>query len=126
MSLSLGEASMNEVASTAPKASTDIAKIVYVLYLIGLFTAVTAVIGVVIAYIYRDDAPDWLKTHYEFQIRTFWIGLLYFIIAGILCAILIGFLLLAAVAVWWIVRCAKGLKYVDQRAAYPNYTTWTV
>lgn len=117
---------MNEVATTERQASTDVAKIVYVLYLIGLFTVVTAVIGVVIAYIYRDDAPAWLKTHYEFQIRTFWLGLLYFIVASILCLILIGFLLLAAVAVWWIVRCVKGLKYVDQRTAYPDYATWMV
>ena len=53
------------------------------------------------AYIYRDDAPDWLRTHYESQIRMFWIGLLYCIIAGILIWVLIGFLLYLVIAIWW-------------------------
>jgi len=29
------------------------------------------------AYIYKGDAPDWLKSHYRYQIRKFWIGILY-------------------------------------------------
>jgi len=70
------------------------------------------------------DAPDWLKTHYQFQIRTFWILLLYLVIASILCLILIGFLLFFLIAIWWIVRCVKGLKYLDQGAAYPDHRGW--
>ncbi|HEY6104626.1 MAG TPA: hypothetical protein VIV59_01495, partial [Anaeromyxobacteraceae bacterium] len=54
----------------------NVAKVVYVLYLVSLVTGVTALVGVVMAYVYQGDAPDWLKTHYRFQIRTFWLGLL--------------------------------------------------
>ena len=114
---------MNEVTAERT-GNPDMAKIIYVLYLIGLLTGITLLIGVVMAYIYKDDAPDWLRTHYEAQIRIFWIGLLYSVIAGILIAVLIGILLFFAIAVWWIVRCVKGLKYLDQRAAYPNYQSW--
>jgi uncharacterized membrane protein len=103
---------------------TNIAKIIYVLYLLGLVSGITAVIGVIMAYVYRDDAPDWLKTHYELQIRSFWMVLLYGLIAGLLCLILIGFLLLFLVAVWWVVRCVKGLKYVSENAPYPNPRSW--
>ncbi|NLG74719.1 MAG: hypothetical protein GX535_00625, partial [Xanthomonadaceae bacterium] len=67
---------MND-AVTERAANTDMAKIIYVLYLVGLLTALTSLVGVVMAYIYRDEAPDWLKTHYTFQIRTFWLMLLY-------------------------------------------------
>lgn len=114
---------MNE---TVPEraASTDIAKIIYVLYLVGILTGLTALIGVVMAYIYRDDAPDWLKTHYTFQIRTFWITVLYATICFILTFVLIGAFLFVVLLIWWIIRCVKGLKLLDQRVAYPNPETW--
>jgi uncharacterized membrane protein len=115
---------MNEVISERQAVDTNMAKVVYVLYLIGIVLGVTAIVGVVMAYIYRDNAPDWLKTHYDLQIRTFWMVLLYCIIAGILTFILVGFLLFLVIAIWWIVRCVKGLKYLDQRAAYPNHLSW--
>jgi len=116
---------MNQ-AAVGREPSTTVAKIVYVLYLLGFFAGITALIGVVMAYIYKDDAPDWLRTHYELQIRTFWMMLLYATIAGILCLILIGFLLLLLVAIWWIIRCVKGLKYLDRQAAYPDHLSWTL
>ena len=104
--------------------NTDTAKIIYILYLAGLVTGITTLIGVVMAYIYRDTAPDWLKTHYQFQIRTFWIMLLYAIIAGLLMMVFIGFLLFLVLTVWWIIRCVKGLNLLGQRAAYPNPEGW--
>ena len=114
---------MNEVSAESA-GSPDMAKIIYVLYLIGVVTGITMIIGVVMAYIYRDDSPDWLRTHYDAQIRIFWIGILYCVIAGMLTVVLIGILLFFVIAVWWIVRCVKGLKYLDQKAAYPNYQSW--
>ena len=114
---------MNQAVTDRP-VSTNMATAVYVLYLVTLISGITAIVGVIMAYMYKDDAPDWLRTHYELQIRTFWIGLLYTAIAIILCTILIGFVLLFAVAVWWIVRCVKGLKYLDQRVPYPDHRGW--
>ena len=115
---------MNEVTSTERTGNADMAKIIYVLYLIGLVTGITILVGVVMAYIYRDDAPEWLRTHYESQIRMFWMGLLYCLIAGLLLVILVGFLLYFVIAVWWIIRCVKGLKHLDQRSAYPDHRGW--
>ena len=114
---------MNEV-SAERTGNPDMAKIVYVLYLIGLLTGITMIIGVVMAYIYKDESPDWLRTHYESQIRIFWIGILYCIVAGLLLFVLIGFLLYLLIAVWWIVRCVKGLKYLDQRQPSPDSQRW--
>lgn len=76
------------------------------------------------AYIYREEAPDWLKTHYEFQIRTFWIMILYAIVCGLLNLVVIGALLFIVPVIWWIVRCVNGLKYVSERAPYPNPQGW--
>ncbi len=114
---------MNEVTAERT-GNPDMAKIVYVLYLIGLLTGLTIIIGVVMAYIYKDDSPEWLRTHYESQIRIFWMGILYSIVATLLIFVLIGFLLYFVIAVWWIVRCVKGLKYLDQKQAYPDHQSW--
>lgn len=115
---------MNEVTAENV-GNTDMAKIVYILYLIGLVTGGgTLLVGVIIAYIYRDESQSWLRTHYDTQIRLFWIGLLYCAIAGLLAIIFIGFLLLFVIGIWFIIRSVKGLKYLDQRSPYPNYQSW--
>ncbi len=100
------------------------AKIVYVLYLATFITGVTALVGVVVAYVYRDDAPDWLKTHFRFQIRTFWLGLIFGLVGALLSLVVVGFLVLVFVAVWLVVRCVKGLKYVGRREPYPDPVGW--
>lgn len=100
------------------------ATLIYVLYLAGLIIGITPLIGLVMAYIYRDGAPHWLRTHYHYQIRTFWIGLLYIVIGAVTIWIFIGFFILAFWVVWYIVRCIKGLKLVGDGFAHPNPTTW--
>jgi uncharacterized membrane protein len=98
--------------------------VIYILYLIPI--GVTHIVGLVMAYVARDTAPEWLRSHYSFQIRTFWIGLLYFCIAGVLCVVLIGFALLPVVVIWFIVRCALGLARLSQGQAYPTPESWTI
>lgn len=111
--------------NTGDDGSTPV-KIVYVLYLLFFFAGLTPVIGVIVAYIYRDDAPDWLRSHYTFQIRTFWFGLLWSAIGTVLAIVLIGWLILLVVAIWWIVRCIKGLKAVSEQRGVPNPTSWAL
>ena len=104
--------------------SPDTARIIYILYLIGLAVGLTSIVGVVMAYINKDDSPEWLRSHYQFQIRTFWIGCLYAFIGLLLIVVLIGIPVLIFTAVWFIVRCVKGLKYIERKEAYPNPTGW--
>jgi uncharacterized membrane protein len=108
-----------------PAAQSDsTAKIIYILYLVALVSGVTALIGVIMAYVNVGEAPEPLRTHYRFQIRTFWIALVYCIVSGILTMVVIGALLFIFVAVWYIVRCAKGLQYLGRGQPYPNADTW--
>lgn len=100
------------------------ATIVYILYLVGLIIQVTHLIGVVVAYIYRHDGPDWVRTHYRFQIRTFWIGLLYLVIGVVTLHVLIGGLILFLTLIWFIVRCVKGLRFLGHAQPYDNVTSW--
>lgn len=114
---------MNAPSVETP-AKTDMAKIVYVLYLVAVISGITAIIGLVLAYVYKDEAPAWLQTHYRFQIRTFWIMVLYAVICGILTWLLIGLLLYVVLAIWWVVRCVKGLAALDRKEAYPDVEGW--
>jgi len=101
-------------------------KIVYVLYLVGLLTAITAIVGVVMAYVNRADAPQWIADHFTYQIRTFWIGMVYSLTGTLLTGIGIGYLILLLFAIWLIVRCVKGLQWIQGGVAPPDVETWYV
>ncbi|MFO8044263.1 MAG: hypothetical protein R6U30_00135 [Halomonas sp.] len=103
---------------------TTMPMVVYALYLISFVVGFTSVIGVVIAYVYRGKGPAWLDEHYRYQIRTFWIGLLYATIATLLVLVAIGVPLLIALAVWLIVRCVKGFRSLQEKRAPNNVDTW--
>ena len=105
-------------------AEGEAAKIVYVLYLTSLIFGLTGLIGVVMAYVNRAGAAEWVGTHYRLQIRTFWIGLLYGLVSLLTAILLVGFLLAAFTLVWWIVRCVKGLKLLAAGAPYDRPETW--
>ena len=100
------------------------ARIIYIIYLCSVVFGLLAIVGVIIAYVYRDHGGGWVDKHFHFQIRTFWIGLLYFMVSGLATFLVIGWLLLLVSLVWWIVRCAKGLKALSRSEPYPNVTTW--
>jgi uncharacterized membrane protein len=76
------------------------------------------------SYINKSEAPDWLKTHYDFLIRTFWIGLLYGFVGAVLLVVAIGALILLFLLVWWIVRCVQGLNYLSKGQPVPNSKSW--
>jgi uncharacterized membrane protein len=42
----------------------------------------------------------------------------------VLMAVVIGFFLILAVLVWFIVRCVKGMKLLDEGKPHPNPTGW--
>ena len=100
------------------------AKVVYIVYLCSVVFGLLAIVGVIIAYVHRNASGGWVDEHYRFQIRTFWIGLLYVLVSGLAAFFVIGWLMLLASLIWWIVRSAKGLKFLSQSEPYPNVTTW--
>jgi len=112
------------VAARYNPAKGEGARIVYILYLVSLIVGVTSIIGVIMAYVYRADAPEWVATHYRFQIRTFWIGLLYAFLSVLTVIIIVGLLFGVFTFIWWIVRSVKGLKLLSEGAAPENPSTW--
>ena len=103
----------------------QMAIIIYILFMVGFATFHTAtIVGLVLAYVNRDGAPEWLRSHYTFQIRTFWIGLLYLTVSIPCMIVLIGFPMLLAAAIWFVVRIALGINRLMKNEAYPTPESW--
>jgi uncharacterized membrane protein len=114
--------------------------VIYGLHAIGLVTGIVGVatvvgafltgwpsiIAVILNYIYRGDVRGtWLQSHFRWQIRTFWFGLLWaalcilFILVTFGLGILVVGLALVILGIWFIYRIARGwLRLVDRRLAY--------
>lgn len=121
---------MTETEPAVPPALQDdktMPLVVYALYLAGLISAgMTGVVGVILAYVSKDAAPDWLRTHYVFQIRTFWLALLFSVVGCVLLPVGIGFVVLPAVWVWTAVRCILGVSWLLKVQPYPTPRNWMI
>ena len=134
----------------APRPVTDVAEpdpslvrlthVIYALHavslLVGIVGAATVVgafllgwpslVAVILNYVKRSDARGtWLESHFRWQIRTFWFGLLWvslcmiFIVATLGVGILIAWIPLGFVGLWFIYRIARGwLALMERRPMY--------
>ncbi|HEV2561983.1 MAG TPA: DUF4870 domain-containing protein [Rhizomicrobium sp.] len=108
----MSDASQNQVSPAVSREESlrTTSIIVYLLYLAALVNGVTAIIGVVLAYVKRDDARGTIyEGHFTNAIETFWIFLIGMLIAVPLCFILIGIPLVVAIYVWVLYRTIKGI-----------------
>jgi uncharacterized membrane protein len=102
----------------------QLALIVYLLYFAAYITGITALIGVIIAHIKIADADQVLRSHYRFQIRTFWIGLLYLVVGAILAFAAIGFAILLWWFIWSLVRNVKGVLALNDNKPIQDPDSW--
>ena len=100
------------------------ANLVYILYLVNFIIPFTGIVGVVMAYLGKDEADAVTKSHYINQIHIFWKGMLYSFIAVILCFIVIGIILLPLVLVWFVVRIIKGMNSLGKGEVYTQASSW--
>jgi uncharacterized membrane protein len=123
-------ASNPTVADSRPSASlVSWTQVIYALHaaslLIGILGAATvvgafligwpSVIAVVINYIKRSDARGtWLDSHFRWQIRTFWFGLLWavlclaFVVVTFGIGLVVVWIPLGILTIWFIYRVARG------------------
>lgn len=100
-----------EVSSTAitEKNQKDLTQLVYILQVISLAVGLTAIAGVILNYLKRDEVKGtYLEAHFRWQIKTFWYALGGVILGWLLAIVLVGFLILAATGLWYIYRIVKG------------------
>ena len=134
-----GIPSATVVGEPAPSLIT-LTHVIYALHafslLTGILTTATVVsafltgwpsiIAVVLNYVKRSEARGtWLESHFRWQIRTFWYGLLWaalcllFVVVTLGVAIVIVWLPLGLVGLWFIYRIARGwLALMDRRPMY--------
>lgn len=115
-------------------------QVIYALHafslLAGIFGAATVVgafltgwpslIAVVLNYVKRSEVRGtWLESHFTWQIRTFWYGVLWiglcglFVVLTLGVGILVAWLPAVAVGFWFIYRIARG--WMRLRAGRPMY-----
>ena len=84
--------------------------IIYILYLASVFIGVTAIAAIIINYLKKDDVAGTLyESHFRWQIRTFWFGILWAVIGAVTIVFFIGFLILIATGIWLLYRMIRGL-----------------
>jgi len=116
------------------------AQVIYALHAFSLLTGILgaatvvgafltgwpSIIAVILNYVKRSEARGtWLESHFRWQIRTFWYGLLWvglcglFVVLTLGIGILIAWLPLAFVGVWFVYRVVRGwLALRDGRPMY--------
>jgi uncharacterized membrane protein len=95
---------------------------------IGAFlTGWPSLIGVILNYVKRGDARgSWLESHFRWQIRTFWFGVLWVGLCGLLVLLTLGIGLvvvwipLVFVTLWFVYRILRG--WVRLAARRPMYS----
>ncbi len=112
------------VTQPAPANEYDGPKLVYILYFVSFLVGITAIAALIVAYLKRGEASTAATSHYTFQIRTFWIGLLFAVISALTAMIGIGILLAIATVVWFLVRAIKGFILANDGKPVPNPETW--
>jgi uncharacterized membrane protein len=115
-------------------------KVVYALHAFSLLTGIIgtatvvgafltgwpSIIAVILNYIKRSEARGtWLDSHFRWQIRTFWFGLLWitlcgaFIIATLGIGLLFVWLPIGLVGLWFVYRIVRGwVTLSDRRPMY--------
>jgi uncharacterized membrane protein len=115
-------------------------KVIYALHTFSLITGIIgtativgafltgwpSIIAVILNYIKRSEVRGtWLESHFRWQIRTFWFGLLWivlclvFVVATFGIGILIAWLPMGLVGLWFVYRIIRGwVALTDRQPMY--------
>ena len=102
------------------KSAKNVTTIIYALYAASFLIGITAIVAIVMNYIKKEDvAGTFLESHFRWQIRTFWFGMLWGMLGAITFVLVIGWFVLIANGIWIIYRIAKGwLRLNDNKPMY--------
>ena len=121
----------------------SLVRLTHVIYALHAFSLITGIVGaatvvgafltgwpsliaVILNYVKRHEARgSWLESHFRWQIRTFWYGLLWvvlclaFVVFTLGIGIFIAWIPLGVVGLWFIYRIARGwLALMDHQPMY--------
>lgn len=91
------------VTDADTQAEGKVTQLVYILQAIGFIFGITFLAGVIVNYVKRGElTSDLQKSHFRWQIRTFWFSFLWTVVGGILSFVFIGYFIILANIVWTI------------------------
>jgi uncharacterized membrane protein len=108
-------------AAPAEGSLRRLAEVVYGLQAASLLVCVPLFAAVIINYLRRNQAAGtWLESHFTWQIRTFWWSLAWCVLGLATAVLLVGLVILAASAVWFVYRIVRG--WTELNEGRPMYT----
>ncbi|MGE5468455.1 MAG: DUF4870 family protein [Ignavibacteria bacterium] len=110
----------NVAGADTQKSAKTITTIIYALYAASFLVGITAIVAIIMNYVKKEDVAGTLcESHFRWQIRTFWFGLLWGVIGVASMVIVIGAFILIANGIWMIYRIVKGwLRLNDGKPMY--------
>lgn len=118
---------MNDIPMEQPNNEKlqSLKKLTATVYLCQVLTFMLAglplLLGVVINFYKKNDVQGtWLESHFDWQIKTTWVALAGFAVAGLTFAMGLGVFILAIVLVWMIYRIAVGWYALTDGKAIDN------
>jgi uncharacterized membrane protein len=108
-----------------PQRGQDNANLIYILYLVNFAVPFLGIVGVIMAYSGRATAAPDLRSHYDNQIRIFWLTVIGYFVSIVLMLVVIGFLLAIAVFIWKIVRVATGMSLLSRGQPVRNVESFS-
>jgi uncharacterized membrane protein len=115
--------------TTTQSSLTGWTQVIYALHAVSLLTGILgaatvvgafligwpSVIAVILNYVKRSEAAGtWLESHFRWQIRTFWFGVLWvglcflFVVLTLGIGLVIAWLPLGIVGLWFVYRVVRG------------------
>jgi uncharacterized membrane protein len=111
-------------AKTPVVSDQGLVLVIYILYLVGFVNGLTAVIGAIIAYLQRENGDPVVQSHFQFQLKTFLIGLLYIFVGVATLHVGLGALILLWWVIWTLMRCIKGLLALNAGKPIAEPNSW--
>jgi uncharacterized membrane protein len=129
---------MNESISVSEQSLVNWTHLIYGLHAFSILTGIVgaatvvgafltgwpSIIAVILNYVKRGETRGtWLESHFRWQIRTFWFGLLWvclcvlFIIGTLGIGLLVAWIPLGIVTLWFIYRVVRGWMALNERRA---------
>lgn len=113
------DTSQHQVVNGREDSARTMAIIVYLLYLAALINGLTAIVGVILAYVKRDEVRGTIyESHFSNAIEIFWVFLVGMMVAVPLCFVLVGIPLVIALYVWVLFRTIKGIVRANDGQPY--------
>ena len=106
------------------QATKNLTAIVYALQAVGFLLGITWIVAIIVNYVKKEDVKGtWLESHFRWQIRTFWFGLLWAVFGFLFMITIIGWFagmfILMVDSTWIIYRVVKGwLRLNDGKQMY--------